>query len=381
MVHTPTLLYVNILITTTLAACLGLVARRDRADGLMYWALALVAHTGAYVLYALRGVASDWLSVVLANVLITSVFALMSEGVYKFQGRRPPRRWIWAPVPFVALTFALLQDHMVARVLLLAAVLSVQFVQFAWAMHQRWALTPGRGKQFVLAGFGLFLLALLVRAAAVLSGTVEIRSVTDSNAVQALIFSITSVAMVLSNFGMVVMTKERADERNRQLAMQDELTGLSNRRDIQEALTRQLAQALRSGRPLALLMIDIDHFKRINDSYGHLSGDQALRQLADCIRARVRSQDLAGRWGGEEFLVVLPETDAQGAALLAEHLRLTVERTTFLALDGPRMPLTVSIGCHALDITADRSTDDMVNVADQALYRAKQNGRNRVEQL
>jgi hypothetical protein len=104
---------------------------------------------------------------------------------------------------------------------------------------------------------------------------VEIRSVTDSNAVQALIFSITSVAMVLSNFGMVVMTKERADERNRQLAMQDELTGLSNRRHIQEALTRQLAQALRSGRPLALLMIDIDHFKRINDSYGHLSGDQA----------------------------------------------------------------------------------------------------------
>jgi hypothetical protein len=125
---TPTLLYVNIRITTTLAACLGLVARRDRADGLMYWALALVAHTGAYVLYALRGVASDWLSVVLANVLITSVFALMSEGVYKFQGRRPPRRWIWAPVPFVALTFARCRITWL-RGLLLAAVLSVQFVQ------------------------------------------------------------------------------------------------------------------------------------------------------------------------------------------------------------------------------------------------------------
>jgi diguanylate cyclase (GGDEF)-like protein len=375
MVHTPTLLLVNILITTTLAACLGLVARRDRPDGLVYWALALVAHTGAYVLYALRGVASDWLSVVLANALITSVFALMSEGLYQFQRRLPPRRWIWAPVPFVALTFALLDD-LGARVVLLAAVLCAQFAQFAWAMRQRWQETPGCGKQFVLAGFGLFVLALLMRAASVLIGAVEMRSITDSNAMQALIFSVASVALVLTNFGMVVMTKERADERNRVLAMQDELTGLGNRRHIEEALAQQLAQARRSGRPLALLMIDIDHFKRVNDSFGHLSGDQVLRQLAGCIRSRLRAQDLAGRWGGEEFLVILPETDAQGAAVVAEQLRQAVEGAPFTALDGTRMPLTVSIGRHALD----RATEDLVGAADQALYRAKQNGRNRVEQ-
>lgn len=380
MLHTPTLLLLNILITATLAACLGLVARRDRADGLFHWALALVAHTAGYMLYALRGAVSDWFSVVLANMLIAAVFALMIEGLYQFQQRRPPRLRVWAPVLFVGLSFALLLDDIAARVVLMALVLSVQFVQFAGALRERWRETPGRGKQFVLAGFGLFVLALLLRAGSLLFGAVEMNSITDSNAMQAMMFSIASVAMVLTNFGMVVMTKERADARNRALALQDELTGLHNRRYIQQTLVQAVAQSLRYQRPLAVLMLDIDHFKRVNDTHGHLSGDKVLQDLAQCIRQRLRAQDIAGRWGGEEFIVILPDTDAAGARIVAEQLRVAVERMRFTTLSGQPLAQTVSIGLHALQ-GGDDGERDLVAMADRALYLAKERGRNRVEQL
>ena len=378
MLHTPTLLLLNILITATLAACLGLVARRDRADGLFHWALALVAHTAGYMLYALRGAVSDWFSVVLANMLIAAVFALMIEGLYQFQQRRPPRLRVWAPVLFVGLSFALLLDDIAARVVLMALVLSVQFVQFAGALRERWRETPGRGKQFVLAGFGLFVLALLLRAGSLLFGAVEMNSITDSNAMQAMMFSIASVAMVLTNFGMVVMTKERADARNRALALQDELTGLHNRRYIQQTLVQAVAQSLRYQRPLAVLMLDIDHFKRVNDTHGHLSGDKVLQDLAQCIRQRLRAQDIAGRWGGEEFIVILPDTDAAGARIVAEQLRVAVERMRFTTLSGQPLAQTVSIGLHALQ-GGDDGERDLVAMADRALYLAKERGRNRVE--
>jgi len=179
----------------------------------------------------------------------------------------------------------------------------------------------------------------------------------------------------------VVMTKERADSQNLDMALHDALTGLSNRRLIVETLTQNLAQAQRSGRALTLLMIDIDFFKRVNDTFGHQSGDRALRGLADCIRGRLRAQDMAGRWGGEEFLVVLPDTDVQGGLMLAEQLRRTVEQARFEATDGRTMQFTISIGLHTLQAAAAESIDDMVAAADKAMYLAKQNGRNRVESL
>ena len=381
VLHTPSLLLINVLITVTLAVCLGLVARRDQRDGLFHWALALTAHSGAYILYLLRGQVSDWFSVVLANMLIVSVFALMQEGLYQFQQRKAPRLLVWWPVPLVGLVFSLLMDQIAARIVVLAVVLSAQFVQFARVMGQRWHETPGRGKHFVLSGFGLFALALLIRAASVITGAMDVNSITDSNAMQAVMFSIASVALVLANFGIVVMIKERADDRNSTLAFIDELTGLHNRRYIQQTLSHHIAQARRMQRPLSVLLLDIDHFKDVNDTYGHLSGDKVLHDLAVCLRDRLRAQDISGRWGGEEFVAILPDTDASGARVLAEQLRVAVERTRFSTPDNLAVPLTISIGLHALDASRDDGRDDMIGIADRAMYLAKERGRNRVEQL
>jgi diguanylate cyclase (GGDEF)-like protein len=175
------------------------------------------------------------------------------------------------------------------------------------------------------------------------------------------------------------MTKERSDERNRVLAMQDGLTGLSNRRSILDALDQQLAMAGRSGQPLSLLMLDLDRFKRVNDSFGHLAGDAVLHQVASGIASRLRAQDIAGRYGGEEFLVILPGTTVDGAVQLAEELRKSIAAERIGIGEGRAITITISIGVCGGVPAAGQRVEDLIGAADQAMYRAKENGRDRVE--
>ncbi len=163
----------------------------------------------------------------------------------------------------------------------------------------------------------------------------------------------------------------------RHLATTDILTGLPNRRHFLEHMEQELARFHRSGAATALLMIDIDHFKQVNDNYGHAMGDAVLRQFAQLTRDNLRLSDLAGRLGGEEFAVLLPGTDIAGAHLFAERLRRAVEQ--YRNSDAATEPsITVSIGLTLLEVD-DHSSDTPLARADAALYRAKQNGRNRVE--
>jgi two-component system, cell cycle response regulator len=154
----------------------------------------------------------------------------------------------------------------------------------------------------------------------------------------------------------------------------DALTGIYNRRHLQERLQGVLSMARRHREPAAVLMIDVDHFKSINDSMGHAAGDAVLREIADRLRHRVRLEDVVGRWGGEEFLVLSSITDADAAAVLAERLRAAVADEP-VEIDGAgRIRVTVSIGCAAGTVDAE----GLVREADAALYEAKAQGRNRV---
>lgn len=377
--HTPTLMVCMILLTATFAVSLAVVARRTQRDGLFLWGLALCTHTAGYVLFLARGQISPWASVVLANMLLSATLALMMEAMYQFQRRQPPRRWIWWPVALVGLAFSALLEHTHARVLLSALVLSLQSLQLAWVMWQRWHSTPGRGKWFVLAALALITVALLVRAVANATGILTLQSVVENHPLQSMVFISVMVFNVLANFGMVVMVKESADARNETLALTDELTGLHNRRHIQHTLHQQLAQAQRSGQPLGLLLLDVDWFKRINDEHGHLSGDRVLRELAAHLRAELRTQDIIGRWGGEEFMALLPGTSLAQAQQLAERLRQSIERVRFHGHDGQSLQVSVSMGVHSSQHGAHASAEQLVREADGALYRAKAQGRNRVE--
>jgi two-component system, cell cycle response regulator len=168
------------------------------------------------------------------------------------------------------------------------------------------------------------------------------------------------------------VTAEIAQER----AMTDALSGLLNRYGLQRVLAHEYAEARRYTRPLSCLMIDLDNFKTINDSFGHVTGDTALKQVASILTNVVRRSDMVSRYGGDEFLVLLPETDLEGAEALAEKVRASAESQAFG--DGePRFQLTLSIG--AATLSDDESGNDMIVRADLALYDAKEQGRNRVE--
>lgn len=161
------------------------------------------------------------------------------------------------------------------------------------------------------------------------------------------------------------------------LAASDSLTELANRRSFFEHATAEVQRAQRYGHLLSLQMLDIDHFKSINDHFGHAAGDEVLRKLADVLRANLRHNDLAARIGGEEFVVLLPETRLEAAAQHAERLRMAIAALRF-PFDQAMHSITVSIGVAALDI-GELSPDPMLMRADNGLYRAKDDGRNRVQ--
>ncbi len=162
-------------------------------------------------------------------------------------------------------------------------------------------------------------------------------------------------------------------------ATTDALTNLNNRRWLEERLPRLFVRHRRSATPLSLLVLDVDHFKRFNDAYGHLSGDAVLVALGKAIARSLRPTDLAARYGGEEFVVMLPDTDRVGARVVAERLRKAIQQARITSPDGEVLPaVTLSVGAAQL---ADSDGDAMalLDRADAALYRAKQAGRDRVE--
>jgi diguanylate cyclase (GGDEF)-like protein len=173
-----------------------------------------------------------------------------------------------------------------------------------------------------------------------------------------------------------------SEEAFRHMAITDSLTGLYNRRHFNQLAESEITRALRYTRPLSVMMLDIDFFKRVNDTFGHTSGDMVLKMVAKTVKERVRSNDIPARYGGEEFIVLLPETTAADAAIVAENLRCSIEAST---AQGEKHPITITASFGVSDhlektksIPNERVISEFISKADQALYASKNAGRNRV---
>ncbi len=186
----------------------------------------------------------------------------------------------------------------------------------------------------------------------------------------------TAIDNALRRWRQVQQSRASQEELER-LARFDSLTGLCNRRAVLGLLDDQMKRAKRYDEALAVLMVDIDHFKKVNDRYGHLSGDRVLEAVASLLSQSVREVDTVGRYGGEEFLATLPKADTSAARIVGERMRRAVEAADMTAHDGTVFHVTVSVGISGYRLGEDLLT--FVGRADDALYRAKQNGRNRVE--
>lgn len=184
------------------------------------------------------------------------------------------------------------------------------------------------------------------------------------------------LGMVTSMFNEMVTQLRSSREKLEELAATDPLTGLANRKQIMATLEMQMEGFRRYGTVFAVLMLDVDYFKKINDRHGHQAGDSVLVSVADILRQMLRKRDTVGRYGGEEFLVILDTTDQTHAADTADRIRRAVEEKVFSWKDGP-VRITVSIGVGAI-ASADESPSALISRADKALYRAKEEGRNRI---
>jgi diguanylate cyclase (GGDEF)-like protein len=381
--HLPTLLVVLTLASSVLAGAVLTVAWRSRGHrGLALWGLGLVVNALSYPAFGLREWGGLSFSILATNTLTALTLVIHTLALIAFQRERVrclPRWAVWLPAGLnllVALIW-LHDDHW--RNVLVAG---LQTVMAAVLLSQAWA--PGlqlrrlTGRWVVIAGASLMCLTLLLRTVLMFTASDWDSRFNVPPGVQVFTYAVTLAVLLINSMGFVLMQMEHAVAQQHDLASHDRLTGLYNRLALMELMDHHLALARRRGSPLALLMLDIDHFKVVNDQHGHLVGDEVLRQVAQRAQARLRGADLLARFGGEEFLALLPATELEGARAVAEDIRRAVADPP-MVVHGVSIPVTISIGVHAgLPTEGPTAAEAMIALSDQALYEAKHQGRNRV---
>ncbi len=385
MLDLVTLLAASATATLSLAIPVMFVAWRVRVhQGLAMWGLGLVLITLSYPTFGLRALGWTSSSILVTNLLTGLTLVLHTLAVRAFQRERLWRlpTWVvWLPLVLnmVAVLVFLHDDHW--RNILVAA---TQTAMGLMLLHEAWA--PGlaerrlTGRWVLIGGAGILCVTLVCR-------TVFMALASDWDArynvpthVQASTYFVVMAVVLINSMGFVLMQMERSIDQQRALATHDALTGLYNRSALQDLQPLCAAQARRHQAPLACLMLDIDHFKSVNDAHGHLAGDEVLQEVARRVRARMRQSDILVRFGGEEFLAILPATDRAGAMRLAEDIRQAIAAQPIeLSETGQHITVTISIGVHVGIPDEDpKALERMMGLSDQALYEAKKAGRNRV---
>ena len=206
----------------------------------------------------------------------------------------------------------------------------------------------------------------------------EIVGVLNINDGEKVSFNVSNLDFVLKLSEFISMTVSNAVlyERTKKLSVTDGLTGISNRPNMEQVLRSEFERSMRYGAPLSVVLLDVDHFKGVNDTYGHQKGDEILVAFASLLKKFCRANDTAARYGGEEFLMILPQSNAQGAFKIAERVREEMMKLNFTGNES-NFSVTTSGGVVELDRDFIKNTDQLVTMADQALYEAKNSGRNK----
>jgi diguanylate cyclase (GGDEF)-like protein len=371
------------MVTIYVEAILGLLllfawVQNTAIQAVAWWGFAHLIRAASVVLFGMYGAAPDLISIDLANALLFTSFAVTWTGSRVFDGRpvEPVYLVTGAVLWLLVCRLPVLADAVETRALIATGIITT----YTWlTAYEFWR---GRSEPLVSRWPAIFMLfahgaLFLLRTplAAMLPwspsnhllGSVWLTVLSF----EALLFTI-SIAFIL-----LAMAKERTELRHRTAAMVDPLTGIANRRSFLQDAAQLAKRHTANPRPTAVLLIDLDHFKSINDRFGHALGDRALEIFAESARQSVRASDLVGRLGGEEFAAVLVNTSQDKAVAVAERIRASFAQAA-LEVDSRPVGATVSIGLvHCQDAVLD--VPELLAQADQALYFAKEHGRNRVE--
>jgi diguanylate cyclase (GGDEF)-like protein len=371
------------MVTIYVEAILGLLllfawVQNTSIKAVAWWGFAHLLRAASVVLFGMYGSVPDLISIDLANAMLFTAFAVTWTGARVFDGRpaEPVYMVTGAVLWLLICRLPILAEAVDARVLIASGIITT----YTWlTAFEFWR---GRDEQlvsrwpaiFMLFAHGaLFLLRTPLVAVLPWSVTSQMYGSVWLTVLsfEALLFTI-SIAFIL-----LAMAKERTELRHRTAAMVDPLTGIANRRSFLQEAALIAKRHIADPRPTAVLVIDLDHFKSINDRFGHALGDRVLELFSETARQSIRSSDLIGRLGGEEFAAVLYDTNRDKAMAVADRIRESFAQAS-LEVDSRPVGATVSIGLvHCQEAVLD--VPQLLAQADQALYYAKERGRNRVE--
>ena len=381
-----TLAFVLMAVTALLSAFMVIVWRTHKVyEGFNLWTIAQLFLTAGFLLLSLQGLIPKFTSIAMADFLIVMSGGLIYAGIRKF--RDQPHRDYFNYI-LIGLTVALILYFLYGRDVLnfriMAFSICIGIISLRSAITLLLDVPAGLRTSFWFTGSIMLFF-----------GTVSIlRSIYvyvydppgnffDANPISGLYFLSFMLAAMGAIFGFFMMTSQRlelelktARDELRHLATTDYLTDVFNRRYFFEAGRQEFKRARRYKHPLSVLILDIDYFKNVNDTHGHITGDRMLIAIAMAARSNLRAMDVLARIGGEEFAVILPETDGEMGLEVAERLRRSISEVVIYA-DGAPVSVTVSIGASML-LAEDSELGSIMERADAALYEAKQNGRNRV---
>ena len=372
--HTPTLFACVALVATIMAFCLILVGQFNRRDGLLTIGFGLLAHALAYVGYTLYGHAPLWLTYGVANTLLAVALAFYGASIFRIV--ELPVSWgrIFAPAALMLVLMVSLIDTLEPRMLAATLVLMVQCALIIY-WTRRYIPAQGRARILLIIGSSISLIGLGMRVVAIIGGGAAEMRYDVSNLKQTISVSIGTFTAMMISLGLVLLAKERSESLFQRLALRDVLTGILNRRAVLEQFSKELERARRDASYLAVAMVDIDHFKQINDVYGHLAGDEVICHCVNHLTQRIRESDSIGRYGGEEFLVLLPRTSSEDAVAVLDALRASLAESP-ARFGEATISLRISIGVCCVVPNEGDTPAGLLARADAALYEAKGLGRN-----
>ncbi|MFC9769803.1 MULTISPECIES: diguanylate cyclase [unclassified Pseudarthrobacter] len=374
-----------VLDTATLRIAFGLMAlvlvvlfyfsayRVTRSPYSGWWCVALIFFLGGSGCFLLDGTPHQVWANPVGNVLLVTGGVAVWAGARSLRTVRPPM-WAFAGLPLATLVASVLDSPATNTWSGGTVFLAAMSISIGLASRELWRLEPGYSRvriPMAVSAGGLAVYYFFRWLAFVLEGQDGRTFVTVfGSAVTTLV---TMVLLVVVSFSMAALSSEQQTRALRVVASRDDLTGLLNRKAFLDLAAEQLADRAITGASGALILADLDHFKSVNDTYGHAAGDVALRRFADACIATVRTTDLVGRYGGEEFVLLMPGASPERAELVASEIsrRLAADAR----LDGVEMP-TASYGISTYDAGTSQ-VDHLIAAADAALYTAKSLGRNR----
>ncbi len=381
MLDLRTLLLLVAAVDLMVAGVLLVGAGRRLKHGTGLWIISLPARALAVAILLAR-VEPQSAALAVSSALLALSITLQGAALLAYEGRRLPAWVHTAAMAGVAVPFALIGTDAVNGVLFGGLVFGILLLGLAAIALQIHPAPSGRARarNLLVATFSVGALAFFMRGIAAMLSAEPLQAFIAPNMFQAAVFLGAAGCAIVSTFAFVMLHKERADGEAVRMATMDPLTGAYNRGTFHEIAERELSRARRAGQPLSIIIVDIDHFRPVNESYGNRTGDEVLQRIADLIRAALRKEDMLVRYGGEEFLVMLPEVPGPGAVVVAGRIRKSVEAEALQA-NGHSVPVTVSVGVSARMDEGPESIENLLARADEALALAKQRGRNRVVAL